>query len=686
MLDAPPAQALPRLRTWVRLDARTGRYLLGVAAFAVAYYVVAQGGYALQFTGSITAIWPPVGLAVGVLYLGGLRWWPGAVIGDILSSDSSIPVGTTVALHVANLAEMIVATILLWRLIGRRAQLDRLDQVGGMLLAIAPAVAISATIGTASLWADGIIHSGELASIWRTLWLGDTSGALVVLPLILVWGPFLQRARASRRLPSRDRALEAAVVAAAVIGLSILSLSTDRPVSYVVFPALIWAALRFGQPGATLALAGGVGLAVWRTAHNVGPFVQHSISDSALSTQLYIAVAAVTTLCLGAIVSERKRGEADLRALADEQAALRRVATAVASEGEPSRIFARVTEEVGRLLGAQSANLIRYEDLGSATVVGGWTAEGASNIEVGTTIPLDGATIAVEVRSTGRPARVDSYEDVGGELAQRLRRLGFHCAVAAPITLEGRIWGAVIVSSLETEPFPPGAELRLAEFAELIAQALANADARTELTASRARLVHAADAERRRLERNLHDGAQQRLVATSLMVGMAGRQLANDPDATHRLLSDAGQELTLALAELRELAQGLHPAILTNRGLVAALEALAARAPVPVTLSVGLERRLPEPIEVAAYYLVSEALTNVAKYADATEVRVTVQRGEADAVVTVVDNGIGGADPASGSGLRGLTDRVEALGGRVEVRSPAGVGTTIEARLPCSSL
>jgi PAS domain S-box-containing protein len=382
-------------------------------------------------------------------------------------------------------------------------------------------------------------------------------------------------------------------------------------------------------------------------------------------------------------ITERRRAEDDLRALAEEQAALRRVATAVAGAVEARRVFSLVTEEVGRLLGAHTANMIRYEEGPWASVVGGWSADGVPKVEVGSTVPLDSETTAVHVWRTGQPARLDSYEGLKGELAAKLRSLGFTCAVAAPIMLAGRLWGAVLVSSVNPEPFPPGAEQRIAKFAELVAQALANAEAREQLSASRARIVQAADTERRRLERNLHDGAQQRLVALSLMVRLAERRLPADANASRALLADAGTEFEQALAELRELAQGLHPGILIERGLAPALSALAARAPVPVDLTVGLDDRLPEPVEVATYYVVAEALTNVAKYARASAARVSVERADGELLVTVADDGIGGADGTAGSGLRGLADRVEALGGRLELRSPAGSGTTLRARLPC---
>jgi PAS domain S-box-containing protein len=378
-------------------------------------------------------------------------------------------------------------------------------------------------------------------------------------------------------------------------------------------------------------------------------------------------------------VTEARERERDLRRLAAEQAALRRVATAVATRLDPRHAFAVVTEEVGRLLNAQSSNMIRFDDELHATVVGAWNEGDVQNVPVGDTVRMDGDTASTRVFRTGAPARVDSYADIPGELSARLRSLGFTSAVAAPIFLSGRMWGAVIVSSVTDEPFPPGAEQRIADFAELAAQALANAQARADLAASRARIVQAGDSERRRLERNLHDGAQQRLVSLALMLRLAARRHPDDAD-----LANAGEELSHALKELRELARGIHPAVLTERGLEPAVRALADRAPLPVELDVCIQERLPDPVEAAAYYVVAEALTNVAKYAQASGVSVELERGNGHACIEVRDDGIGGAVPGRGSGLRGLADRVEALGGRLIVDSPAGAGTTLRAEIPCS--
>ena len=262
-----------------------------------------------------------------------------------------------------------------------------------------------------------------------------------------------------------------------------------------------------------------------------------------------------------------------------------------------------------------------------------------------------------------------------------LRELGVRASVGAPVVVHGELWGAVVGATKDAS-FPLGAEQRLAAFAELVAQALANAEAREELAASRKRLVEAALVERRRLERNLHDGAQQRLVGLSMTLRLAERQLERDPEVARDALARANAELSEALEELRELARGLHPAVLTDHGLQAALGALASRAPLPVELSVDLDDRLAEPLEAAAYFVVAEALTNVARYASARTASVTVRREADDVLVEVTDDGSGGADPDAGTGLRGLIDRVEALGGRLEVQSPVDRGTTVRAWLP----
>jgi signal transduction histidine kinase len=255
--------------------------------------------------------------------------------------------------------------------------------------------------------------------------------------------------------------------------------------------------------------------------------------------------------------------------------------------------------------------------------------------------------------------------------------------VAAPVTVAGRLWGALVAATTSDEPLPDGLERRLCDFADLVGQALANADARERLAASRAELVAVSDAERRRFERNLHDGAQQRLVSVALELGMVGAKLENDPASARELLSTAQDDLARGLEELRELARGLHPVLLSERGLGPALDALLARAPVPVEIAELPEERLDSPVEAAAYYVVAEAITNVAKYAHASHATVSVTQSNGCATVTVCDDGVGGADPAGGSGLRGLAARVEALNGRLDVDSPPERGTRIKAEIPC---
>lgn len=370
------------------------------------------------------------------------------------------------------------------------------------------------------------------------------------------------------------------------------------------------------------------------------------------------------------------------QALLDEQAALRRVAVLVARDPEPQQVFDIVCEEVATVLGVQSTNLTRFEDDGTQTVLAGWSVNGAPTFPVGRGVPLEGNAAVAKLSRSGRAERVDDYSQVDGDLAERIRAAGIATSVAAPITVAGRLWGAIVASSGQPHSFRQGTEERVASFAELVANALANADAREQLATSRTRIVEATDAARRKLERNLHDGAQQRLVSLALILREAEAKLDENPDAARWRLAEAREELTMAIDELRELARGIHPAVLTDRGLRVAVESLARRAPMPVRIDELPEPRLPEPIEAAIYYLVAEALTNAARHSQASEVSVRVMQNGQLVTVEVADDGVGGVQ--EGTGLCGLRDRFEALRGSLTVDSPPGEGTVVGGQLPLS--
>jgi signal transduction histidine kinase len=284
----------------------------GVVVLAAAYYGAAKVGQTLRYTASVSAIWPPAGLGIAALYLWGIRWWPGVLLGeivvngDLLLHDSTFPIGSLLGQQTGNMAEIVVGALLLRRLIGPNAAMDRVEQVGGMLVSLGIATAISATMGTVSMVAGGVVDDSHATEFWRTWWLGDTSGGLVVLPLMLAWAH--DPVGAWRRI----RTWEGAAVIAGVIALSIVAVSTEEPITYMVFPALIWAAFRLGPPGATLSIAITSAVAIGVTANDVGPFFKQPIDHRTLSTQLYIAVAALTTLFLSVVVCERERSSREL--------------------------------------------------------------------------------------------------------------------------------------------------------------------------------------------------------------------------------------------------------------------------------------------------------------------------------------------------------------------------------------
>jgi len=383
---------------------------------------------------------------------------------------------------------------------------------------------------------------------------------------------------------------------------------------------------------------------------------------------------------LNVMAGSLETGREDLTRLAEEQAALRRVATLVAQRGPAAELFAAVAEESRALLGTDVATIARLEPDGTATMMGGsWP--GFPRMAVGSRWTLEGFPAIRQVLQTGRSVRVDDYSGASGRVHDVLRRAGVRSSLGSPIAVEARLWGTMVVSSTH-EALPPDIETRMRDFTELVATAIANAESREELTASRARIVQTADEERRRIERNLHDGAQQRLVSLGLMLHAAAAAIPADAHEARDELARVGSGIDGVIEDLREIARGIHPAILSEGGLGPALRTLARRSSVPVVLNVRVEARLPERVEVAGYYVVAEALTNAAKHARASVVHVDVDIQRATLRLVIRDDGLGGADPARGSGLVGLRDRVEAMGGTVAVESPVGRGTSLMVELP----
>ena len=512
------AQGVPsgRARTHARRARLSGltadpraRYLFAIVALAVLYRAAAQIGYTLQFAGPVAAIvWLPVGVGIAFLYVAGLRYWPGILIADLLANDyAALPLGSALGQTSGNVLEVVVAALLLRRLVPGGDPLASIAGLARMLVAIGVGTAVSATVGSFSLWLGGVTVDEAVPQVWRTWWLGDASGALIVLPLALAWARF-----PSRRW-WRRQGVEAGVMLVVLVAVCEFALHGDRPLTYVVFPVLIWASLRLNQRGATLAVAVAAGFVIWETTRQVGPFAYESMTDSVLGTQLYIAVSALSTLCLAVVVSERE-------------------------------------------------------------------------------------------------------------------------AFAA------------------------------------------------SLATSRARLVEAADNERRRIEHNLHDGAQQRLTALVVQLQLAAEDSRGAHEQSADVLDAAATDLTEAIDELRELAHGIHPSILTTDGLGQALQTVAARSALPIELLELPATRVDETAEATAYFVVCEAVANARKHAQATSIRVRAASSRRHLRIEITDDGLGGATERPGSGLEGLRDRVEAIGGRLEINSPLGAGTRITAIVP----
>jgi signal transduction histidine kinase len=494
---------------WASADVPSLRYPVKLALVVAGYYAAAHLGFAFHFTGPIAAIvWLPVGVGIAALYLLGLSAWPAVLAGDLLVNNyAALPVGSAVAQSVGNLAEVTLAALLMRRFARRHPPLASIGGFERMLAAITAGTMVSATVGSVSLYLGHVVDGGALLHLWRTWWLGDFCGAIIIVPLAVAWLPPPPRPWFRGHLP------EVMLMLVTLIVVSTIAVQVDHSLSYLAFVALIWAGLRFGVRGTTLAIVIGAAFTIWGTTHTSGAFVFLPLNRSIVDTQLYLAVAAIAALSVATLASEREQ-------------------------------------------------------------------------------------LAASVRE------------------------------------------------------------------------------------SRTRVVVAADNERRRLERDLHDGAQQRLTALLAHLGMASRQVDESPAMAGTALRAAQVELEGAIDELRDLVHGIHPPVLRRFGLARAIEVAAARASTPIELVALPEGRLDEVAETSAYFVVLEALNNAQRHAGAHLIRVRVQLRGARLLVEVADDGVGGATEQDELGLQGLRDRVEAIGGTFHIRSEHGAGTRIVAAIP----
>ena len=488
---------------------------------------------------------------------------------------------------------------------------------------------------------------------------GVSLGIEVVLPLSAGIGAFVLSAAVVTWLPRASL-----VVVGALYLLAVFAVAHSWGIAFAI----------------PIGVAGVVALD-W---HYIPPTHASTVPDSrnALALAAYLLTAVLLGQLAARVQGRAAASEAARGVLADEQAALRRVATLVAHQPSAAEVFATVTEEVDRLLSTDATCMYRYEPDLTATVLASQSDAGV-RLAIGERVPVNGDNVIARVYRTGQPARIDNFAGASGPLAVDLRELGVRSAAGSPIVVDGQLWGAMVTASVR-DPIPEGTERRIGEFTELVATAIANAEARAALTESRARIVTASDEARRRLERDLHDGVQQRIVSLALDLRAAQELAPEQPAQLHAELTEVSAGLASTLDELREISRGIHPAILSQGGLHAALKSLARRSAVPIELDFDGDTRMPEPLEVAMYYTVSEAVTNAAKHAHASVVHVDVATEDSVARLSIDDDGIGGADlgKGSGSGLLGLRDRVEALGGRIEIASPRGEGTSLKISIP----
>ena len=658
--------------------------LLLFAAVGLAYAAGSLIAYSWFGASVSPTFFPSVGVTVGALVLVGGRGRRAVVLAAAATAEICVNVfhgGMDVApaagFALANVSEASLAAFLIVA-IARGAPLVERHGLAGLVVGVLVAPWLGGSIA-ATVWA---LDGGDLdaASYLVHWWLGDALG------ILLVGGGLIAAATEERRHGHFAGELAALVLASAAAAGAALWWDV-WPAGYVPFVLTLVAAWRVGALGALATATVAAAVVAEAAASGESLFGPRGIAPDAglVYVQVTIGVVVGTALVFVVLLHENAESRAELAAsearaleLANEQAALRRVATLVAQGASPGDVFSAVAEQVAGIIDIPVVAINRFEADRTFTMLG---LAGETRFTVGSRWPVVDEGSAGRILATGRPARWDDSSALPGRLGEALSEDLVTSTIGVPIVVDGSLWGFLGAAARPGKPIPDDIEQRLVRFTELVATAVSNTTTRTELLTSRARVVSAADATRRRLERDLHDGIQQWLVALALRARKAANLTAGD-ESIRREVSSLADDLVAVTDELREISRGIHPAILSDAGLDDALKALARRSPVPVDLKVDFEGRYHPTLEATVYYVMAEAITNAAKHASASVISVRGGRRDGAIELEISDDGVGGADPRGGSGLIGLRDRVDTLGGTISFASPAGAGTTISLRLP----
>jgi signal transduction histidine kinase len=673
-----------------------GGLLLGIAVLAVVYHLAARLGLKMAYVQSNTSpVWPPTGIALAALLLFGYKLWPGVTLGVLLGSlFTGAPLNLALGMALGNTLEALAGAYLLRRFFDFHSAIDRIQDVVGLTIVSILATSISATVGATTLIATGLGEAQSFGPIWVTWWIGDLLGALVVAPVLLVWA-----APSSYKLSTRLR-LEGGLILVLLAALTwyvfsnpLVSSIFHEALIYLIFPFIIWAALRLGQRGAATAVILVSGIAIWGTVQGTGPFSLPSKNDSLVLLQTFSAVVSLTALILAAATTERRKAAEALRQRADDLATLNDSSRTFLDNADISNIYRTICELAVNRIGVDAAWI---ETDGVMSAGGRLAAAQGVRVEA---IPELSQTWDHDAAPEGLGMRVRTVADLPEDRTQEARMHRSYAAI--PLVFSDNPIGVLKLLSKDEGFFTSERQLLIQSYANLAAVVIQNSwlfeevrKSNRQLHALSQRLIQAQEQERLHLSRELHDESGQLLAALMVQLGLLERD-ADSKSLLHKRIAELKGTTSELQDNLHQLAVDLRPASLDHLGLVTALEQYVNEFSQQYNIKVEFEavamhaERLPGDMETALFRIVQESLTNVILHARASHVDVVISRRRGHVAVTVEDDGVGFIPSAPSYeehlGLFGMRERVEMLGGRFTIESSPGKGTTVNVEVPCNA-